>query len=180
MVEIKKGSRLNIECYKHNGYLDRTSDEAIVIYNDDDMLIVANDHTTLTEHDGESHTTNEPAVLFFFKDKWYNIIGQFKKKGIFFYCNIATPYIIDGNAIKYIDYDLDLRVFPDGAFKILDRGEYKYHKAKMNYPEEIDKIVKDDLSNLIHLAREKENPFNVMVIDDYYYKYNKLKKVTKK
>ncbi len=47
----------------------------------------------------------------------------------------------------------------------------------MNYPESIDKIVKDDLSKLIVLAREKQNPFNVMVIDDYFYKYNKLKKV---
>ena len=75
---------------------------------------------------------------------------------------------------------MDLRVFPDGAFKILDRGEYRYHKAKMNYPEAIDRIVKDDLSNLISLARSKTNPFNVMVIDDYYHKYNKLKKVTRR
>ena len=176
MVEIKKGSRLNIECYKHNGYLDRTSDEAIVIYNDDDMLIVANDHTTLTEHDGESHTTNEPAVLFFFKDKWYNIIGQFKKKGIFFYCNIATPYIIDGNAIKYIDYDLDLRVFPDGGFRVLDRNEYNYHKKIMNYSEQLDKVIKFELSKLISIKKEEKGPFESGLVQKYYEELKKLKK----
>ena len=39
---------------------------------------------------------------------------------------MASPYIIDENVIKYIDYDLDLRVFPDGGYKILDYNEYKY------------------------------------------------------
>lgn len=178
MVEakIKKGDKLNIECYKHNGYLDRTSDEAIVIYNDENMLIVANDHTTLTEHDGESHTTNEPAVLFFFKDKWYNIIGQFKKKGIFFYCNIATPYIIDGNAIKYIDYDLDLRVFPDGRHKILDKNEYKYHKKIMKYGDDLDKIINNSLKELIELKKNKSFPFDKELLKDYYQQFENIKK----
>ena len=71
--------------------------------------------------------------MFFYKNRWFNIIGQLKDYGIYFYCNIATPYVIDENVIKYIDYDLDLRVFPDGSFKVLDRGEYNYHKNKMNY-----------------------------------------------
>ena len=120
-MNIKKGDKLKIECYKHNGYLDRTSDEATVIHVDKEMLVVANNHTKLTEHDGKSHTTNEPAVLFFYKNKWFNIIGQLKKNGLFYYCNIATPFIIEEGTIKYIDYDLDLRIFPSGEFKILDK-----------------------------------------------------------
>ena len=79
-MNIKVGDKLKIECYKHNGYLDRTSDEAIVLDVNDKRIVVANEHTLLTEHDGKSHTTNEPAVLFFYTDKWYNIIGQLKKK----------------------------------------------------------------------------------------------------
>ena len=38
---------------------------------------------------------------------------------------MASPYIIDENVIKYIDYDLDLRVFPDGGYKILDYNDEK-------------------------------------------------------
>ena len=38
-MDIKKGDRLKIECYKHNGYLDRTSDEATVIYVDQNSLL---------------------------------------------------------------------------------------------------------------------------------------------
>ena len=178
--EIKKGDKLKIECYKHNGYLDRTSDEATVLYYDGNVLIVANDHTRLTEHNGDSHTTNEPAVLFFFKDKWFNVIGQLKKKGLFYYCNIATPFIIDAHKIKYIDYDLDLRVFPDKSFKILDRNEYKYHKKIMNYSDELNYIIEKSLSELIELKKKNEGPFKEKVVEDLYHEYEKLLKESQK
>lgn len=175
-MNIKVGDKLKIECYKHNGYLDRTSDEAIVLDVNDKRIVVANEHTLLIEHDGKSHTTNEPAVLFFYTDKWYNIIGQLKKKGLFYYCNIATPYIIDGKTIKYIDYDLDLRVFPDGTYKVLDKNEYKYHKKIMGYSEILEKIVKKSLNELIDLKKNNEVPFKKEIIEGYYYKYLELKK----
>ena len=173
-MNIKKGDRLKIECYKHNGYLDRTSDEATVIYADQDSLVVANNHTKLTEHDGKSHTTNEPAVLFFYKNKWYNIIGQLKKNGLFYYCNIATPYIIDGKTIKYIDYDLDLRVFPDGGFKVLDRNEYRYHKKIMRYTKELDLIIEKSLQELIELKKAKKGAFGPNVVNEYYKNFKEI------
>ena len=176
MEKIKVGDRLKIECYKHNGYLDRTSDEATVVYYDEEKLIVANDHTKLTEHDGKSHRTNEPAILFFYKKKWFNIIAQLKSSGLFYYCNIATPYIIDGDCIKYIDYDLDLRVFPDGGFKILDRNEYKYHKKVMKYSKNLDLIIQNSLSELIELKRNLCGPFQKNVVDFYYKEFQNIEK----
>ena len=112
-------------------------------------------------------------ILYFFKNNWYNIIGQYKKNGIYYYCNMASPFLIEDGTIKYIDYDLDLRVFPDGSFKVLDRGEYKYHKSLMNYPEEIDYILKEELTNLINKARKKELAFEPGIIEYYYEKYRK-------
>ena len=86
-----------------------------------------------------------------------------------------TCSIIEEGTIKYIDYDLDLRVFPDGAFKVLDRGEYKYHKGMMNYSDELDKILKSELSNLIELVRKKEGAFKPGSIEKYYEKYKNIK-----
>ncbi len=175
MNHIKVGDQLKIECYKHNGYLDRTSDEATVVYVDDDKLVVANDHTKLTEHNGNSHCTNEPAILFFYKKYWFNIIGQLKSSGLFYYCNIATPYIIDGGSIKYIDYDLDLRVYPDGGFKILDRNEYRYHKKIMKYGNDLDTIIQKSLSELIDMKKQKIGPFEENIVLHYYQEYQKWK-----
>ncbi len=171
---IKIGDKLKIECYKHSGYLEQTSEEATVLEIGEDYLIVANDRTKLTEHNGTSHRTNEPAVLFFYKNHWFNIIGQLKQSGLFYYCNIATPYIIDGRTIKYIDYDLDLRVFPDGSFRILDRNEYKYHKKKMHYSEELNKIIEKELSNLIEYKKNGAKPFLKETVEFYYEKFKNL------
>lgn len=175
MKEIEVGNKLEIHCYKHNGKLHQVCDEAKVLYIDSNMLIVANDKAKLTEGDGKSYRAKEPAILFFYKKHWFNIIGQFKKYGLFYYCNIATPYLIDGNIIKYIDYDLDLRVFPDGSYKILDYNEYNYHKKLMHYPPEIQMILKCELNNLIKMMKKKEGPFSKKIIKSYYELYKKLK-----
>ena len=177
METVKVGDRLKIECYKHNGFLDCINDEAIVLEVTDEHLIVANDHTKLIEHDGRSHRTKEPAVLFFYKNSWFNVIGQLKKQGLFYYCNIASPYIIENKTIKYIDYDLDLRVFPDGGFRILDRNEYKYHKRIMHYSKEIDLIVHEELQNLISLQKKLNGPFEPGIVVKFYEKYKKMKKM---
>ena len=168
---IKVGDKLKIHCYKHDGRLERVSDEAIVLDVNDELIVCGNYKTKITEDDGRSYKTKEPAILFFYKKRWFNVIAQLKKYGLFYYCNIATPYLIENNVIKYIDYDLDLRVFPDGGFKILDRGEYKYHKNIMKYSDRIDAIVKSELTNLINMVRRKEMAFEPGQIEKIYQEY---------
>ena len=175
MNELVIGKKYAIHSYKHNEKIHRSWDEAVLLEINDDYLVFGNEKTKVIESDGRTWRTKEPAILYFFKDKWYNIIGQCKKNGIYYYCNMASPFILEDGAIKYIDYDLDLRVFPDGAFKILDRGEYRYHKKKMCYPEEIDSILKEDLNDLIELVRKKQIPFDKGTIEYYYNIYNKIK-----
>ncbi len=176
MNKIKVGDKLKICCYKHDGTLEHTSEEAIVLENNDEYLVCGNGRTKITEKDGRSHMTTEPAVLFFYKNHWFNIIGQLKKFGLFYYCNIASPYIIDGESIKYIDYDLDLRVFPDGGFRVLDRNEYNYHKKIMKYSEELDSIIKSELTYLIEKKRNENGPFAPGIVDKYYSLYEEIKK----
>ncbi|MDD5865917.1 MAG: DUF402 domain-containing protein [bacterium] len=173
---MKKGDKLTIHCYKHNGKIDRISGEAIVLEDNDEYLVCANNKVKLTENDGRSHRTKEIAILFFYKKNWYNILAQLKKYGLFYYCNIASPFVIDGNIIKYIDYDLDLRIFPDGTFKVLDKNEYRYHKITMKYSDEIDLIVQNSLNELIKLKETNEVPFKKNVIEYYYNMYKKLTK----
>lgn len=174
MEEFKIGSHYLIHCYKHNKQLYKVYEEAVLLDVKDNCFIFGNDRTKVYESDGRSWRTREPAIMYFFTDKWYNVIGQYKKDGIQYYCNMASPFLIDGNAIKFIDYDLDLRVFSDGSFKILDRGEYNFHKHQMHYPQDIDKIVKDELSNLIDISRNKEWPFIHDDIKKYYDIYENL------
>lgn len=177
MYNIKNGEKLNIHSYKHNGKIHRSWDEAIFLDENDDYVVFGNNKTVVTEADGRTWKTKEPAILYFSKKDWFNIIGQLKPNGIYYYCNIASPFVIEDKTIKYIDYDLDLRVFPDGSFKILDRGEYQYHKRLMNYSKDIDIILKSELTKLIDTVRKKEYPFNQEVLNSYYEKYKNLEKM---
>ena len=176
---MKKGDKLIVHCYKHNGKIDRISGEAIVLDITDDYIVCANNKVKLTENDGSTHRTKEIAILFFYKKEWFNILAQLKKYGLFYYCNIASPYIIDGNIIKYIDYDLDLRIFPDGTFKVLDKNEYKYHKMTMKYSEEIDTIVQDSLNRLIKMKENGDFPFKADTVEKYCEMYKEMTKTEK-
>lgn len=162
MERLKIGKTYQIHSYKHNGQIYKAWDEAVLLKYDfkNGILIFGNNCTTVTEKDGHKWKTKEPAILFFFLNRWYNIIGQYKQKGISYYCNMASPIIIEDETIKYIDYDLDVKVFPNGSFKVVDKNEYNYHKKKFAYPKEIDHILKKEMNNLINEVRSKTNFFN--------------------
>ncbi len=149
MNNICIGDKYQIQCYKHNGKIHRAWDEAVVLDIQKDYIVFGNNKTQVIESSGNYWRTREPAVMYFFKNQWFNIIAQMKKDGIYYYCNIASPYIIEDGTVKYIDYDLDLRIFPSGEYKVLDKLEYKYHKKLMNYPDELDKVINIALDNLI-------------------------------
>ena len=168
MDNLSIGNNLQIQCYKHNGKIHRAWDEAVILDVKSDYIVCGNNKTLVTEAEGNRWRTKEPAVMYFFKDKWFNIIAQLKKDGIYYYCNIATPFIIEDGTIKYIDYDLDLRIFPSGEYKILDRLEYKYHKKKMNYSEKLDEVVKNSLDDLIQLYKKNYFSFNASLNIEYH------------
>ena len=168
-MNLKKGDMLAIHCYKHNGMIYKTWDKALVLDIKENYIVLGNDNVLVTKKDGRTWRTREPAIMFFYKNRWFNIIAQLKTFGLFYYSNIASPYIIEDNILKYIDYDLDLRVFPEGSFKILDRNEYNYHRRLMKYPKEVNMIIKSELTSLIKMKKDYEAPFNKEIVD-YYYK----------
>lgn len=176
MKRLNIGDRLKIQCYKHDEKIHREWDEAVVLDIKKDYIVFGNERTLVTEAQGNTWRTKEPAILYFFKNEWYNIIVQLKKEGITYYCNIATPFIIEDNTIKYIDYDLDLRIFPNGSFKILDKQEYKYHKKKMHYSKNLDIVVNNALSELITSYQKGDIMFDRKVNLMYEQKYISLKK----
>lgn len=169
------GDKLEIQCYKHNKKVHRAWSEAIVLDVKKDYIVFGNNKTLVTEAEGNTWKTKEPAIMYYFKNKWYNVIAQMKKDGIYYYCNIASPFIIEENTIKYIDYDLDLRIFPKGEYKILDRLEYEYHKKIMGYSKELDIVINKSLEQLIELYKSGVPMFNNKKNKEYCNNYFSLK-----
>lgn len=168
------GVVVQIHSYKHNGKVHRAWKEAIVIDATEDYLVAGNNRTKVIESDGRSWFTREPAICYFFKDHWFNVIGMLRKDGIYFYCNLSSPYLFEEDTIKYVDYDLDVKVFPNFNFRILDRDEYDKHRKKMNYPIEIEKIIEDEMDILLDYIRERKGPFKKGFMENYYKQYKSL------
>lgn len=174
-MNLKVGDTLVIHCYKHNGVIYESSRVAYVLDVKEDYIVLGDENVLITKQDGRAWHTKGSAIMFFYNHRWFNIIAQLKDDGTFYYCNIASPYVLENHILKYIDYDLDLRVFSDGAFKILDRNEYNYHKRLMNYPEKINFIIKEELSSLIEMKKASVFPFDKETIEYYCKVFKELR-----
>lgn len=168
------GQQVYIQSFKHDGSLHRTWAKATVIEETDKCLVVVTYKTMVTESNGRFWQTREPAICFFYPNQWYNVIAMIRKQGVTYYCNIASPYLYDGEAIKNIDYDLDLKVYPNGSYEILDEDEFELHGRLMNYSEEVKSIAVDSLNKLIDIAQKGNQPFDDETIRHYYHLYLSL------
>jgi protein associated with RNAse G/E len=164
-------SEIQIQSYKHDESLHRIWEKATVLEVKDDYVVVANRRTKVIESNGRFWHTREPSVTWFYTEKWFNIIGIIKRDGIHFYCNIASPYVYDEEALKYIDYDLDIKVIDDFSYNVLDRNEYNKHKTKMAYSPKLSRILEKELNDLKEMIDNRISPFNHDVIREYYKKY---------
>ena len=167
------GKVTEIISYKHNGLLHRVWQYAYVLKETEDMIIIINDRSSVIDGDGRKWKTKEPAVCFFYKKKWYNIICMLRNKSIYYYCNLSSPYVHDEEGIKYIDYDLDVKVFPSGDKIILDRDEFDFNHYDYGYTDELVEIIERELKNLLHMIDNKETPFNQESVLKEYNEYLK-------
>ena len=174
IMKFEPGNKMQMHCYKHNGKIHRTWEEIIVIEDTKDYVVCANNKVNITESDGRSHKTKETAIIYLYKKRWFHITAQYKKVGLYYKVDLASPFLVDGNIIKYIDYDLDLKVFPDGNYKVLDRNEYRYHRKIMKYSEELDFILKKEMENVIEMKEKNIGPFDKKINDYYYEKFLSL------
>lgn len=149
-----------VEAYKHDGTIHRTWSPAYLVEETDEYWALASRASLVNEADGREWITKEHAIFYLFKDKWMNVICMFKEAGISFYANIASPAIMDHGVIKYIDYDLDLKLMPDNKEKILDVEEYGENIKLYGYGEDLQAVIKKAFAETEALLEERKFPFD--------------------
>lgn len=163
-----------IQSFKHDGSLHRTWSQGYVIESSKKRIVAITDRAWVIESDGRRWLTREPAICFFYPDRWYNVICMIRKSGIHYYCNLASPSVYDEEALKYIDYDLDVKVNPLWQSTILDEDEYEQHSKKMDYGKVLDKIIHHEMDLLLEDIQEQRSPFDHYEIKHLYQKYLKF------
>ena len=98
----------------------------------------------------------------FWQDRWYNVMRCDRPKagGLeYWYCNVTTPVLYDGETVRYIDLDLDVRIHADGTIELLDEDEFLEHSALMGYPPDVIEQARSAADELVALARARDFPF---------------------
>ena len=99
---------------------------------------------------------------YYWTDRWFSVFRFREPTGELrnYYCNINQPAEFDGNVLSFIDLDIDVLIFPDFSYRILDEDEFITHAQRYQYPEVIRAQVPCALANLLELIERREHPFD--------------------
>lgn len=126
-----------VRAYKHDGSFHREWSPAFLVEETPEYWALASRESLVIEDNGRSWITKEQAVFYLFKKKWANVIAMKKKDRICYYANVATPTISDQGILKYIDYDLDVKLYPNKTTRFLDEKEFNSHQKLYGYSKEL-------------------------------------------
>ena len=71
--------KIDIISYKHDGELHRVWKNVIMLSKGEKEIILVNDRVDVIDGDGRRWKTREPAVCYFYKDYWFNVICMLQR-----------------------------------------------------------------------------------------------------
>lgn len=163
---------LTVQAYKHDGRLHRQWSPGYCVEETENYWAIASKASLVIEDDGRHWMTKENAVFLLFKNMWMNIICMFKEGGgICYYANIASPTIFDEGYLRYIDYDLDLKLYPDHVIKALDENEFENNIVRYGYSPELVDAIRHSFNEIRSLMTAGKFPFSDEAIRALYARF---------
>ena len=104
---------------------------------------------------------------YYWLNRWYNIFRFHEPDGSLrnFYCNINMPPTFENDIINYVDLDVDILVWKDFSFEVLDLEEFKENSIKFNYSQEIYKETFKSLEELKTMIEKRLFPFSDFILE---------------
>jgi uncharacterized protein len=91
---------------------------------------------------------------YYYYDRWYNVFqiysGTGKLKG--WYCNVTAPAQVADGTLTFVDLALDLFVYPDRRYLVLDQEEFD-ELASTTYRAEDARAAECALAELVQRAK---------------------------
>jgi len=99
---------------------------------------------------------------FYWLDRWYNVFRFHEPDGDLrnFYCNINMPPTFEKEILDYVDLDIDVLVWKDFSFEVLDLDEFEENAVKYHYSPEVYDKANESLAELIVMIKKKSFPFS--------------------
>lgn len=99
---------------------------------------------------------------YYWLDKNYNIFRFHEPDGRLrnWYCNINLPPKFENDVLDYVDLDVDVIVWPDMSYKVVDLEDFERNAVRFDYPPEITDIMNDARTTLESMIASRDFPFD--------------------
>lgn len=167
-MENKKDIKVvNVQAYKYDGLLYRQWNNVHILRDTKKHYVLLLDKTRVYELPNTTWTYKEPVIWFMPKEEMYNALVILKPKENYIYVNMASTPILEDNTIKFVDFDLDIKCYPEKELNIVDKQEFIENAKSMQYPKPLIKNIFKNLDDLIYKYNNFAYFFNNEVIDYY-------------
>jgi protein associated with RNAse G/E len=134
-----------------------------LVSRDDEIVVLKGVFDKDVEHPDLGHIVRGTiSIEYFWLERWFNIFRFFEPSGSLrnFYCNITMPPAFDGRVLDYVDLDIDVVVWPDMSYCVLDEAEFKDNSALWKYPDLVKDNARKSLTDLLTKIKAGEFPFS--------------------
>lgn len=102
------------------------------------------------------------SVEFYWLDRLYTVAAEILPGGEVrrYYCNIILPPAFREDRVTWVDMDLDLWVYPNGSWSVVDEDEFEAHARSMRYPADVQERCRAALQELIGVVETRGFPFD--------------------
>jgi len=99
---------------------------------------------------------------YFWLDRWYSIFRFHEPDHTLrnWYCNVNLPPTFNDGVLSYIDLDIDIVVWPDLSYEILDLDEFKANAARYSYPKTVIAGVERAQHDVLTMIGNRSPPFD--------------------
>lgn len=153
---------ITINSRKFNGQLHR-SWKCNLIRRKDSLLIFEGEFQNEIKHSKLGFIRRgTKSYEYYWLNRWFNVFRFHEPNGNLrnYYCNINMPPEFKNNILDYIDLEIDVVVWRNFEFEILDLDEFEQNSKKFQYSNKLKQRVLKTLDELKNLIKNREFPFD--------------------
>lgn len=127
----------------------------------DPLIVLAGEFDRDVEHPGLGAIKRGTiSYEYFWFDRWYNIFRFHEAGGALrnFYCNVAMPPTFENDTLDYVDLDIDILVWPDGRYEVVDRDDFEQNALKYSYPDDVRQRAEKSVDEMLAMIGRGELP----------------------
>jgi protein associated with RNAse G/E len=160
---VQAGDIVTINSRKYDGTI-RRSWTCRFVSQEDSLLVFEGEFESEVSHpDLGLIAAGSRSLEYYWLDRWYNVFRFYEPTGEFrnLYCNVNMPPTVENGVLDYVDLDIDVVVWPDGAAKVLDEDDFEANAETYDYPESVRAAAIDALAEIKRLISSGYGTFSL-------------------